>query len=326
MNDLSAAAAARANALAVFAEDVRYYLALRPRQLPSKYLYDALGSALFDAITALPWYGLTRAEMRLLTQHAGELFDGMHDVSTILELGPGNGEKLETLIRAGATRGRRIDVRLIDISAAALERAACRLEGIPAVEVVGCEGTYEAGLEQFRADRHGAGRTIALCLGSNIGNFDPPGAEAFLRNLHAALRPGDMLLLGVDLVKPERDFLLAYDDPLGVTSAFNRNLLVRINRELSADFDLDGYGHRADWNAAWSRIEMHLVSRGRQRVHITGAGVEFEIAEGATIWTESSYKYRPSDIVALVERNGFRARAQWTDGANPFALTAAETQ
>ena len=305
-----------------FADDVRYYLTLSPRQLPSKHLYDALGSALFDAITQLPWYALTRAESRLLQRHGRDVFDAMDGVSTVLELGPGNGEKLLTLLD-GEPRDRALDVYLIDVSESALARAVQTLARRHETAVICYEETYDAGLERFRTDRDSRRRALALFLGSNIGNFDPPGCEAFLRNLASALMPGDALLLGTDLVKPERDLLLAYDDPLGVTAAFNRNLLVRINRELDADIDLDRFDHRAVWNESASRVEMHLVSRDAQVIRIPAARVEVTLGAGETIWTESSYKYRPADVVALLERNGFEVRAQWEDGADPFALTLA---
>ena len=170
----------------------------------------------------------------------------------------------------------------------------------------------------------GAGRALTLFLGSNIGNFDPPGADAFLLGVRASLASGDTLLIGTDLVKPERELLLAYDDPLGVTAAFNRNLLVRINRELGADFDVSAFRHRALWNAAESRVEMHLVAARAQRVRIPGASLEVAFEEGETIWTESSYKYRPEQVVRMLERAGFRRVAQWMDEADGFALTLVE--
>ena len=165
---------------------------------------------------------------------------------------------------------------------------------------------------------------LALFLGSNIGNFDPPGADAFLRGIRSALVRSDVFLIGADLVKPERDLLLAYDDPLGVTAAFNRNLLVRINRELGGDCDVEAFSHRAIWNAAESRVEMHLVSRRCQRVRIPAAHLEFELADGESIWTESSYKYRPEDVARMLERAGFRLMEQWIDAEDAFALTLVE--
>ena len=165
---------------------------------------------------------------------------------------------------------------------------------------------------------------LVLFLGSNIGNFDPPGADAFLRGIRAALVPGEAFLIGADLVKDEPDLLAAYDDPLGVTAAFNRNLLLRINLELGGDIDLDGFAHQAIWNAEHSRVEMHLVSRKNQRITIPAAAFDFTIAEGESIWTESSYKYQPAGIVGALQRAGFRLADQWVDDEAGFALTLAE--
>jgi L-histidine Nalpha-methyltransferase len=182
--------------------------------------------------------------------------------------------------------------------------------------------TYEAGLDEI-GRQETAGRTLVLFLGSNIGNFDRPCAEAFLRGMRSALDRGDQLLIGADLVKPEADLLLAYDDPLGVTAAFNRNLLVRINRELGGDFDLDGFAHRAVWNAAESRVEMHLVSLRRQHVRIPAAEIDVFLEAGETIWTESSYKYELPELTALLESASFRPVAHWTapgEGDDRLAL------
>jgi dimethylhistidine N-methyltransferase len=326
MSDARTVTSSASPSLSQFAEDVRYYLSLHPRQLPSKYLYDSLGSALFDAITQLPWYSLTRAEVRLLETHAADIFSALDQLETVLELGPGSGDKLLTLIRARAAYGEPFDVRLIDVSPSALARAARTLGVTSGISVTTYEDAYEAGLERFRTERRGGGHTLALFLGSNIGNFDRPGCEAFLRTLRAALLPCDALLLGADLVKSERELVLAYDDPLGVTAAFNRNLLVRINRELGADFDVDGFAHRAVWNAGQSRVEMHLVSRRPHVTRIPAADLALRMREGETIWTESSYKYRPADVTALLDRNGFRTIAQWVDTTEPFALTLAEAR
>src|SRR4029077_14151017 len=166
------------------------------------------------------------------------------------------------------------------------------LDANQTIEIVTHQATYEAGLLQAAAQRRSPGRTLALFLASNIANFDPPGADAFLLHIRAALVIGDFLLIGTDLVKPEADLLLAYDDPLGVTAAFNRNLLVRINRELGADFDIASFRHRAVWNDEESRVEMHLVAARRQQVRIPAASLDVTFEEGETIWTESSYKYR----------------------------------
>jgi uncharacterized SAM-dependent methyltransferase len=198
------------------------------------------------------------------------------------------------------------------------------LEGFDAVRVVTHEASYETGLTEVRDGREASGRTLVLFLGSNIGNFDPPGAQEFLREIRANLSAGDFLLLGADLVKPEPVLRLAYDDPLGVTAAFNRNLLVRINRELGGNFVLASFAHRAGWNAAASRVEMHLVSVGRQDVRIEGADLEVTLGDGESIWTESSYKYEPDEVSVQVERAGFCRAAQWIDAPDRFALTLFE--
>ncbi len=305
------------------AGDVRYYLTLTPRQLPSRYFYDALGSALFEAICELPWYRITKAERGLLARHGREIFAHVDPLSTLVELGPGSGDKLATLVSAGGTRAHRLTVHLVDVSAAALDLATRTLAALDAGDlvVVPHQATYEGGLVEAMAAREPAGRTLTLFLGSNIGNFDPPGADEFLLSVRASLASGDALLIGTDLVKPERDLLLAYDDPLGVTAAFNRNLLVRINRELGADFDVSAFRHRALWNGAESRVEMHLVAARKQQVRIPAASLEVTFEEGETIWTESSYKYRPDDVVRMLERDGFRRVEQWMDEADGFALT-----
>ncbi len=306
-----------------FASDVEYYLALEPRQLPSRYLYDALGSALFDAICELPWYGITRAELGLLGNHGRAILAHSAPVSRIVELGPGNGSKLLTLLEAGRSGSRPLGLHLIDVSAKALDEASHALSTLDDVEIVKHQTTYENGL--IEVARPGA-RTLVLFLGSNIGNFDRPGADEFLRSIRTALEPGDDLLLGVDLVKPESELLLAYDDPLGVTAAFNRNLLVRINRELGGSFDVDAFGHRAVWNRTESRVEMHLVSRQCQRVRIPSARVDVTLKEGHTIWTESSYKYEPDELTALLERAGFHPIERWLAGEERFLLTLARAR
>jgi L-histidine Nalpha-methyltransferase len=310
----------KATTTAQFASDVQYYLSQSPRQLPSRYFYDELGSALFDAICRLPWYGVTRAERQLLEAHGRRILSRVPGLTTIIELGPGNGEKLGALVGAGRAGTSHLDLRLVDISASALALSSQLLSALPNVDIATYEAEYEAGLAAASAETR-SGHALALFLGSNIGNFDRPGAAAFLRDIRA------MLLVGADLVKPERDLLLAYDDPLGVTAAFNRNLLVRINRELEATFDVDRFAHRAVWSEAYSRVEMHLVSRGRQQVSV-GSGLdrlEFVLEDGETIWTESSYKYTPREISGALKDAGFRTVEQWIDQAGAFALTLVET-
>jgi L-histidine N-alpha-methyltransferase len=307
-----------------FAADIEYYLVQQPRQLPSRYFYDALGSALFDAICRLPWYRITRAENRLLAAHGRDIFDAWKHGAAIVELGGGNGDKLLTLVEAGRRLPTSLELHLIDVSASALAASARALDALERVHVVTHEAPYEVGLAEVRQARVGGGGMLALFLGSNIGNFDPPGAEAFLRGIRSALVRGDAFLIGADLVKPEADLLLAYDDPLGVTAAFNRNMLVRINRELGGDFDVEAFGHRAVWEAEESRVEMHLVSRRRQHVRVQAARLELDLEAGETIWTESSYKYRPEGIVRMLEHAGFRLMEQWIDPEDGFALTLVE--
>ncbi len=302
-----------------FAVDVADYLQRTPRQLPSKYFYDALGSSLFEAICRLPWYRVTRAESALLAVHAQEILDPIARPLNIAELGCGNGEKLSILLECGEKPAHQ--VQLIDISTAALERARDRLSVLPIDLVVTHPVGYEEGMQRVAAQRDSDGPLLALFLGSNLGNFDPDAARELLRHIRESLRPGDSLLLGSDLVKPERELILAYDDPLQVTAAFNRNLLRRINDELGGTFNLDDFMHRAIWNGEQSRIEMHLVSRRHQRVRISAAGVDIVFQPHESIWTESSYKYEPEGIVAEGAAAGFTAAGQWIDHEARFALT-----
>jgi dimethylhistidine N-methyltransferase len=308
---------------AEFAADVRRDLAMEPKQLQSKYLYDALGSSLFDAICRLPWYRITRAESRLLRRHAPDIVAALSpsDESMIVELGCGSGEKLVTLAEALQAAGRSARVHLIDVSSQALEQTEQRLTRLQHFSVVGHQSTYEVGLRRAAAARDAGNPMLVLLLGSNIGNFDAPAAVDFLRRIRLALEPGDLLLLGADLVKPEPALQLAYDDPLGVTAAFNKNLLVRINRELGGNFDLSAFDHLAAWNAAQQRIEMHLVSRIAQTVTVTAAGATATFAAGERIWTESSYKYQPDQIERLGADTGFALSRQWIEEDARFAVT-----
>jgi len=305
-----------------FADDVAHSLTQSPRQLPCRYLYDELGSLLFEAICRLPWYRVARTEQSLLQAHADAIFSRLQPISTVVELGPGSGEKLMTLLAAGPDRD--LTVHLVDVSPAALDKAASALAALPSLTVVAHEATYEAGLSAMARARDATAQALVVFLGSNIGNFDPPGTDALLRSVRAALGHGGALLLGTDLVKPESELLLAYDDPLGVTAAFNLNLLVRVNRELGGDFDVSRFAHRAVWNAPESRVEMHLVSRSRQRVQVLGSRIDITFDAGESIWTESSYKYRIEDLEPMLDRAGFHLTGQWQD--SNFALTLAEAR
>ena len=307
-----------------FAQDVRRGLSARPKRLPPRWLYDSLGSALFEAIGQLPWYRITRAELELLDRCAPVVASQVSAPVDLIELGVGDGRKLLLVARALAAAGRLGTVHLVDVSARALEAGAQAISRDTAAVVIGHQATFEDGLE------HAAGQTgsprLVLFLGSNIGNFDPPEAQALLRRLARTLTSRDGLLLGLDLVKPERDLQLAYDDPLGVTAAFNRNLLQRINTELGASFDLATFRHEARWNAAHSRIEMHLVSLVRQDVEVPRAGITARFEMGETIWTESSYKYDRETIPMLAASAGLRIRSSWFDEEARFALTLGQVE
>ena len=315
-----AADAVALRAVELFAAEVADYLQRQPRQLPSKYLYDALGSSLFEAICRLPWYRITRAESALLSKHASGILRQVAAPFAIAELGCGNGDKLALLLEGG--HGGCREVHLIDLSIEALERARDRVRAAHVDAVHLYPTRYEDGFRRVVARRRPGVPLMVLFLGSNIGNFDPPAAQALLTGILASLRPGDWLLLGNDLAKPETELLMAYDDPLGVTAAFNRNLLRRINDELGGSFDLDAFAHRAVWNATESRVEMHLVSLRSQQVRIEAAGLELTFAEGEPIWTESSYKYAPEAVIADGAAAGFTPGKQWIDEEARFALTS----
>ena len=306
-----------------FAEEVGLLLRDSPRRLPAHALYDALGSALFDAICHLPWYPITRAETALLRTHRRSILEAAGRHPRIVELGPGNGEKLATLMQGVGTRHQPYDLHLVDVSATALDAATGRLRRLPGVAVHTHVARYEVGLREVTRSRVRGENLLVAFLGSNIGNFDPPDAAALLHDVRAAMQHGDTLLIGADLVKPVEQLQLAYDDPLGVTAAFNCNLLVRLNRELGADFQLDRFAHDARWNARAGRMEMHLVSLGMQRVQIPGADLVIDFQAGETIWTESSYKYEPVRFGETLSLAGFSPVAAWEDHEAGFLLTLA---
>lgn len=303
----------------VFAADVREYLQRTPRQLPSRYFYDDLGSSLFEAICRLPWYRVTRSESALLERHAREILQPLPRPISLAELGCGSGEKLAILV---SSAGEPLSlIQLIDISQAALDMARYRLEALGIHSSLAHRSTYEDGLERAARHRPPDASLLVLFLGSNIGNFDPPVARDLLVRIRRVLRDGDALLLGSDLVKDEPELLMAYDDPLHVTAAFNRNLLRRINDELGGTFDLDGFAHRAVWNGGERRVEMHLVSRRRQHVQIAAAGFDMTFEPDEWIWTESSHKYEPSQVLEEGLAAGFSRGEQWIDRDARFALT-----
>jgi len=305
-----------------FAADVRYYMTQQPRQLPSRYFYDELGSSLFEAICRLPWYPITTAERRLLDAHAREILERARP-TVVVELGSGSGDKMRRLLIA-REQDRSLDVHLVDLSASALDQSSRLLAPLDGVRLTLHRASYEEGLGAAVASFVPGARALVLFLGSNIGNFDPPSRDALLSGIRRTLRQGDRLLIGADLVKPEQDLLLAYDDPLGVTAAFNRNLLVRVNRELEADFQLDQFSHRAVWNEPASRMEMHLIAGSRQHVEVRRCDLAFDLEAGEPIWTESSYKFHPETMMQSLQSAGFRSAAQWIDPVGRFALTLAD--
>jgi dimethylhistidine N-methyltransferase len=309
------------NESAAFAADVRNSLT-KPgqKELSSKYLYDDLGSKLFDVIALLPEYGLTRADERLLRRHARDIVECLPGDTMIAELGSGSGVKTRSILEAFSRR-RHTSYFPIEISPTALAMCHRELADIDSISIVGFEREYLDGLLEVAARRRTGQRILVLFLGSTIGNFDHPADLAFLKEIHIILNPGDALLLGTDLEKPVDQLIAAYDDSLGVTAAFNRNLLARVNRELGADFVLDRFLHEARFNFQTHSIEMHLRSVRDQRVTVSKAGFSVTIGEGETIWTESSHKYSLPEVEALAQRAGFRREAQWVDAEWPFAET-----
>ena len=302
-----------------FAADVRESLT-KPgqRELPSKYLYDEVGSTLFEAICLLPEYGLTRADTRLLQENAAEIVSRIPSPVRVAELGSGSGKKTRWILEA-LSRRQITYYYPIEISPHALAACEKELAQMDLVSVVGFEQPYLEGLRSVAAGRGDRDHILVLFLGSTIGNFDRDAGEEFLHQVRATLRRGDALLLGTDLEKPVELQLLAYDDPAGVTAAFNLNLLARLNRELGADFDLSCFRHEARWNCADRRIEMHLRSTCRQSVRIPAANLRVVLDEDETIWTESSHKYKAEEIPEMAARTGFRCDAQWLDSEWPFA-------
>lgn len=287
------------------------------KRIPPRYFYDDLGSALFEAITVLPEYGLTRAGERLLTSHAGDILAAVGPVAAIAELGSGSGTKTRHILKAALRFGNKFTYHPIDVSPAAL--AACERQNCDLTTVAPIRGDWVEGLSEIARERVTEKPLLLLFLGSSIGNLLRQELPAFLQNVRAQLRSGDFFLLGVDLVKEVPRMLAAYDDPTGVTSAFNLNLLGRINRELDASFDLRLFAHEVRWNQQERRIEMHLRSRQKQTIRIAALDSVFRFREGETIWTESSHKFAVEELCSLASKNGFSPASVWVDLEWPFA-------
>jgi L-histidine N-alpha-methyltransferase len=300
----------------MFACDVRDGLSKPQKELPCQYFYDEVGSALFEAITVLPEYGLTRADARLVRRLAPDLAGYFAGQPIVAELGSGSGSKTRWILESLA-RGGPLTYCPIDISATALDR--CAQELAPFGEIVPIEDSYLTGLRRAICHRRSGQPLLVMFLGSTIGNFERADASDFLREIRGCLMPGDALLLGTDLIKPVARMILAYDDPAGVTAAFNLNLLARINRELDGDFVLRNFAHEARFDEPRGRIEMHLRSTVAQTVTIGAASFCCDLRKGETIWTESCNKFRPDEICEMATLAGFHCGARWIDQEWPFA-------
>lgn len=304
--------------LADFAEDVRRGLSAKPKHLFPKYLYDELGSQLFEAICLLPEYYLTRAENEILTRYAGEIVGSIEMPNTLIEMGSGSASKTRLIIETLLKDQPELLFVPVDISASALERSSrVLLQSYPRLWIEAFAAEYFDGLAELAKKKRG--RTLALFLGSNISNFEPDEARAFLRAMRNVLRVGDALLLGADLKKDSHILEAAYNDALGVTAAFSRNLLVRINRALDANFDLPSYRHRAVFNEKASRIEICVESLRTQTVSIRKLEMEVDLEEGELIHTENSYKYDLERIAALAAETGFICGRTWLDQQKRFS-------
>jgi L-histidine Nalpha-methyltransferase len=299
-------------------------LTVHPKTLSPWLFYDEVGSRLFEAITELPEYYVTRTERTILAEHADEIISaaaGGRDLSMI-ELGAGTATKTGLLLEAAIRLQGGVTYHPIDVSETALEEARTRLNAqLPEVTVEPVVADYTEGMRQNKASSgFGAGRRLVLYIGSSIGNFSPAEALDVLRGVRSQLLPGDCLLLGTDMVKDTSVLLAAYDDAAGVTAEFNKNVLVRMNRELDANFNPQLFRHRARWNEEHARIEMHLESLLAQRVPIPALELEVRFALGETIHTENSYKFTDPRVLALLTRAGFRLRRQWSDTKGWFTV------
>jgi L-histidine N-alpha-methyltransferase len=300
-----------------FARDVRAGLTTEGQKtLPCRYLYDDLGSALFEAITLVPEYGLTRADARVIESHAADLLDALPENLMVAELGSGSGSKTRMILEHLRRRQPALYYP-IDVSSTALTR--CRRELCTIASVTALEMSYMDGLREVTARRAPGQTLLVLFLGSTIGNFEPDSAIDFLYGIRQVLAPGDAMLLGTDLVKPTKELLDAYDDPTGVTASFNLNLLGRINRELDADFDLRRFAHVIRYHEEAQRIEMHLRSRVYQIVSVKKADLIVDFAAGETICTEACHKFYPEQVRTMARAAGFTLAQQWIDEPWLFA-------
>lgn len=303
-----------------FGRDVRVGLTAERKWLPPRWFYDALGSSLFDTICFLPEYYVMRAEGEVLTQHRAEIVSAFGPHVRLVELGSGAARKTRILLDAIAPRQGELEYVPVDVDAAMLERTGRDLlADYERLRVVAICADFSRPSVAMAALSPSRARTVVLFLGSTIGNLDPAAALAMLRDLRSSLRDGDALFLGADLRKSRAILEPAYDDPLGVTAAFNLNLLGRINRELGGEFVLGDFRHHAFYDETHGRIVMHLVSRRAQRVRIAALDLEIDFAEGETIHTESSYKHDDATLASLAAASGFTVMKKWTDSRGWFA-------
>ena len=316
------AAAPAQDSITEFTLDVRSGLTKQgQKEIPSKYLYDEVGSALFEVITVLPEYGLFRADERLLREYAETIAAILPPGRVaVAELGSGSGRKTSWILEALARRQPTV-YHPIEISPKALDQCSRELGRLRNVQVMPVQQPYLEGLLSVAAACRSGEHLLVLFLGSTIGNFSRCAAERFLTEVRHALIAGDTLLLSADLEKAVSQLLPAYDDPLGVTACFNLNLLARMNRELEADFDLAAFRHMVRYDAAERRIEMHLVSTRAQIVAIPRARCNVSFVEGESIWTESSHKYRRGELLEIGRHSRFRPLRQWLDREWAFAQT-----
>ncbi len=300
------------------AEDVRNGLTAQPKRFLPKYFYDELGSQLFEAICLLPEYYLTSAENEILERYADEIAASVDGEKTLVEMGSGSASKTRLVIEALLRTQPKLVFMPVDISASALESSSrILLQSYPRLTIEAYAADYFAGLAELgKKQRH---RTMALFLGSNISNFDLEDALRFLRALRSVLQKGDALLLGADLKKDPAILEAAYNDALGVTSAFNLNVLARINRELGGTFNLRAFQHRAFYNEPVGRVEIYIESLFNQKVRIEKLDLDVEFGVGELIHTENSYKYDMAEIAQLANSTGFECSRTWLDSQERFS-------
>ena len=300
------------------AEDVRRGLLSQPKRFLPKYFYDELGSQLFEAICLLPEYYLTRAENEILTNFADEIVASVNGPVTLMEMGSGSASKTRLLIEALLRKQKQLCFIPVDISASALDSSSrILLQSYPQLRIEAYAADYFAGLRELAKSKRGP--TLALFLGSNISNFDKDEAAKFLEAMRDMLSQGDALLLGADLKKDRAVLEAAYNDALGVTAAFNLNVLARINRELDGDFDVHHFAHRAFYNEIEGRIEIYIESLRQQTVSIKQLDLTVQFEQGELIHTENSYKYDLTDVAALASNAGFTCARTWFDSHQRFS-------